>query len=263
MISLTECRPRVAMYTKQNVGIIYYINLDHRIDRRSFMEAQLKQNGLPYKRFSAIEPDVESLISTEGTYHEFYRRATPRFKSYVSDKRLHKRAIGVFGCYISHFMIHKQMVDKNIGDYMIIEDDCSVSPEALSILFNTLSDGRIADDWDIIRNCSKSTTTVQKFTGSHHESIHGQSAVPHNYHGGTHFSLFRGSSAGKVLDYLRNDVVLAIDAAYSTHMLNVYHGDFGLHTADFGTDIPKLRAESFRWDRRLARFLRKRLRCQQ
>jgi len=224
---------------------IIYINMERRDDRRQFMEKQLRGLGIDYERFSAVEPSIGGLVSPDGNHHEFFRRAIPRFKSYAENPKLYKRAIGVFGAYISHRRIHQRMAAEQLGNYIILEDDCRVTPESLSKVLSKLDDGSIPSDWDIVRSCWESTGLVEKFQGSSHESCYASEAKAHGIFGGAHFSLFRKESTQRILKYLDDDFVLAIDAAYSTHRLNVYHSNFGISIAPMGTDIPKLSIDPF------------------
>jgi len=76
---------------------IVYINLDHRVDRREHMEAQLQKYGLVAERFSAI--------------------ANPGF--------------GIWGCGQSHMAVLKMAQSRGWHQVWILEDDFEfeISPE--------------------------------------------------------------------------------------------------------------------------------------
>lgn len=219
---------------------IYFINLESRKDRCAFINSYLGKFDIEFERFEGIRPTISSLIDRGGEYHEFYLRATERFRSYANNRKLYPRAIGVFGCYISHYLIHEKALSEGHGDYVILEDDCRIAPNSFDRVEQALATGDIGKDWDIIRDCCHSNDKVCKFTSSHQESFHSTHESSHRVFGGSRFSIFKGSSSKQLLDYLRSDRLLAIDAAYSTHMMNVYHGSFGVTIENLGTDIPKI-----------------------
>lgn len=224
---------------------VFFINLALRTDRNEFMSSYLGEMGLPYERFDAVCPTIDSLVSPHGMHHNFYERATDRFKSYAANPSLHRRATGVFGCYISHYRIHEFAIENDIGNYIILEDDCQIQNSTLDKISAALQNGEIDADWDIIRSCWESSSRIEKFTASHHESDYSD-GDGHSYFGGTHFSLFKGRSARKIFEHLANDRLLSIDAAYSTDNLNVYHSLFDVSIADLGTDIPKTEVPGWR-----------------
>jgi len=219
---------------------IYFINLPNRKDRCDFMNSYLGKFDIEYERFEGIRPTISSLINRDGEYQEFYLRATERFRTYANNEKTYPRALGVFGVYISHYLIHERAHSESHGDYVILEDDCRLAPETFKKVEQALNSGAIGKDWDIIRDCWHSTDEVCKFATSHQESLHSTLESSNSVFGGAHFSIFKGTSTIKLLDYLRGDRLLAIDAAYSTNMMNVYHGNFGATIYNLGTDIPKI-----------------------
>ena len=75
-------------YSEKKIDHIFYINLDHRVDRKEKMEEQLKQLDIPYSRFSAI-------------YH----------------------SNGAVGCSQSHLEVLKLAKQMNYENVLILEDD--------------------------------------------------------------------------------------------------------------------------------------------
>jgi glycosyl transferase family 25 len=73
----------------QNIDKIYYINLNHRTDRRDNIERELNEFGLKYERFEAIE--------------------TP--------------GVGIYGCGLSHLAVLKLAKANNYKNVLIMEDD--------------------------------------------------------------------------------------------------------------------------------------------
>ena len=70
------------------IPMIFYINLDHRTDRKEALEKELVEFGLPYERFSAIK-------------HDF----------------------GAVGCSKSHLAVLKLAKQRNYPRVLILEDD--------------------------------------------------------------------------------------------------------------------------------------------
>ena len=223
---------------------IFYINLDTRTDRRTFMERQLSDAGVQYARFSAIKPTFESLVSREGEFHSFFQRGCPNYKKIARKRENAARLTSYFGVYLSHYRLHQMMADNPERDYVILEDDCVFERENLDAVLAQVENGRIPSDWDIIRDCWGSTKAVETFDRSHSTSKFSGLRRHHNHYGGAHFSLVRAQSARRLLDFLDEEYIFIIDAIYSTHKLNVYHSRFGFHPADMGTDVPKMPPKS-------------------
>ena len=104
---------------------VFYINLKKRKDRKDHMEEMLSNLNLDYHRFEAIRPSIGEIKF--GKYKKFYEKSCPRFKDFVNTEVSHGRAIGVFGCYISHYMIHTSQVGIE-EPYIILEDDADAIP---------------------------------------------------------------------------------------------------------------------------------------
>ncbi|MAT87085.1 MAG: hypothetical protein CL532_00835 [Aestuariivita sp.] len=216
---------------------VYYINLDYRPDRKENMELTLPILGLPVTRFEAIRPTQPDIVT--GKYKEYYARSIGRIRNYLHDEKTYGRAYGIFGVYLSQLEIHKSRIGKE-GDYIIIEDDAIISPEtaaALSHLVNCMP-----SDWDMLRNIWSDEADVSmdlhKFIHCHQESRFADK-YSHGRYGGAHFSVCKGSSAERIVNYLNEDYFYAIDSAYSTNQLHVYHANLGVTIGDYGTDIPK------------------------
>jgi hypothetical protein len=67
--------------------------------------------------------------------------------------------------------------------------------------------------------------------------------VMNTFYGGTHFQIIKVKSIPKILEYLDSDVLLPIDALYSTHIINVYQKkmdiDFGAFDGASGIQASK------------------------
>jgi len=239
---------------------IYYINLKYRENKKIFMEHQLSNIGIPYSRFEAIRPTEES-IKEGGEYHSFYKRN--KFyeskvcvgESYIPNHYYH----GTLGCYLSHYLLLKEIAKSSFSNVLVLEDDCDLSGDkTLTELQNALCNYLIPDDWDIVRSIWSSNKELNKIKHCHPLSLKLKKAhtcdllkdiyqkysynatenpVIHSLYGGTHFQLIKQQSAQKIIDHLDSDVILPIDAMYTTNAINVYHSKFGAGCVDMGSDI--------------------------
>ena len=212
---------------------VFYINLERRKDRKNVMEVMLSDLNLDYERFEAICPTINEIKF--GEFKKLYKKACPRLKKYVNTKCTHKRAVGVFGVYISALKIHESQL-KNPEPYIILEDDVKITEKTILQIKRFISDAKYKD-WDIIRSIWTSNNKINKIHTVHPESKFSKQYKTHMLFGGAHFSVFR--SARKIVDYMSSENVTAIDAVYSTSLLNVYHSKFNVTLRSLGTDIPK------------------------
>ena len=239
---------------------IYYINLEARKNKKLFMEHQLSHIGIPYSRFEAIRPTEDS-IKKGGEYHSFHKRN--RFdkakicmgESYIPSNYHY----GTLGCYLSHYFLLKEIAKSSFSNVLVLEDDCDLSNgNALTELQNAFYDYIIPDDWDIVRSVWSSKKELNKINYCHPLSrkfkkshvcnlisdindkyLNNPKTNPtiHSLYGGTHFQLINQQSAQKIIDYLDSDIILPIDAMYTTDAVNVYHAKFGVRPVYMGSDI--------------------------
>lgn len=242
------------------INKIVYINLDSRQDRREWLEKQLERIDIPYERFSAIAPTLESITNEDGKYHDFYNR--------LAIKGMSTRwQIGTIGCYLSHLSIHMMALEKQFGNYIILEDDCRISQKSIDTLQTYIKNGMITDDWDMIRSTWFSHSSevfkydycppMSKFYNeASEENLKNRADYIHDKYGewinpkkvtnrlnvalcgGTHFQLIKNSSTPKIIKYLNEDHVFPIDTSYTTNALNVYDSQFGIKpNGSFISDI--------------------------
>ena len=197
------------------------------------MKDMLSSLNVDYERFDAIRPVIDDIKF--GKYKKLYERATPRLQKYADTESMHLRAVGIFGCYLSHLKVHESQIG-NLEPYIILEDDILVTKETFQKLNEIIPK---LESWDILRSIWESRCSISKIQGVHHESIYSKMDRPtHKLDGGTHFSVFR--NAQNILDYLYEENVFNIDGVYSTCKLNVYHQKLSVGLCPLGTDIPKL-----------------------
>ncbi len=130
-------------------GGVFYINLDHRTDRREQIEDELNKLGLKYERFPAI-----------------------------------KHHYGNVGCGLSHLAILKIAKERNLKNVLIIEDDFQVivEPAVFWSEMNKFFDSKIEFDMllpsynmyksapfnDIVRKVLDSQTTSSYIINNHY-----------------------------------------------------------------------------------------------
>lgn len=229
--------------TTQVITKIIYINLSHRKDRRDLMEGQLSKLDIPYERFCAIQPTTESL-NIGGKYNSFYVRSkSPKQMQYNSPHmRLAStpsRAVGEFGCYLSHYFIHKKAHEEMWANYLILEDDCKLNAGWLELVNEYVGEGKVPNDWDMIRSLrgELSTKKVERFDSCNRQSKFSTNKIHNTISGGTHFQICKGKSSQKIVNHLESDYVYNIDSVYSTNKLNVYYSKFNVEQGSLGSDI--------------------------
>lgn len=114
--------------------IVYYINLDTRLDRLESINKQLFNNKIIATRFSAICP--------------------------TSSDQKTKINAGEIGCLMSHLKIMQDVVDKNYSVACILEDDI-VFKEFFSILFSRFIEN-IPSNWDMLYLCGNNFCGLNK-----------------------------------------------------------------------------------------------------
>lgn len=92
---------------------IYYINLDHRTDRRDYMEAQFRTIGLSAERISASTPaDIAAADLAPVTFEDARRGLAPT----------------EIATSISHQRAWRRMLGDGETQALVLEDDCELSP---------------------------------------------------------------------------------------------------------------------------------------
>jgi glycosyl transferase family 25 len=98
-----------------NITNIFYINLEHRTDRKKHVELELTKIGLIGKRFNAIKMDK-----------------------------------GAIGCSMSHLKILQEAIKNNLDHILIVEDDITfLDPQLFKTQINKFLELH-NNDWDVI-----------------------------------------------------------------------------------------------------------------
>lgn len=129
---------------------IYVINLDQRPDRRMYMDALLKKQGLNYRRIPAIYGkkfyNITDVCASEGY---------PDLTCIGSDDRTGHLAHAA--CYLSHLKCLKLASESIYGKILILEDDAKFIIDDYGKVLKTIADENADFIW---LNASKDETEV-------------------------------------------------------------------------------------------------------
>lgn len=115
---------------------IHLINLDRAPVRWVAVSARLKQAGLAFERFPAI--DAQGL--SEGEMHAATGGAAARFKRPMSP--------GEIACYLSHIAVWQRIAGGSAPAGIVLEDDVEVGEGASAFLAELTE---IPPDWDMLK----------------------------------------------------------------------------------------------------------------
>ena len=113
-----------------DLDMIYYINLDRRMDRNNHMLEQFKKHNIPsnlIKRFTAIDADTYEFKDTELA---LFKNADFMNKPYAKK---------IMGNQLSHLSIYKDMLSKNYKRILILQDDVVFRDGFISHFNNVLN----------------------------------------------------------------------------------------------------------------------------
>lgn len=114
-----QLTPHAGRYRGPRYLRVFYINLDHRTDRRDYMEAQFEALGLRAERFRAATPaDVTAADLAPVTAEEARRCLTPT----------------EIATSVSHQRVWRRMIEDGHGHALVLEDDCELSPQIPAFL---------------------------------------------------------------------------------------------------------------------------------
>ena len=124
------------MHTLKNYNILY-INLDHRKDRKKYIESQLRSMNL-MKRKNYITKRISGVLGTEIDINhiqlakEFNVRPEQMKESFWLSRKNFKtmsnnknKVLGRVGCFLAHLRALRYAIKKKLNNVIILEDDCS------------------------------------------------------------------------------------------------------------------------------------------
>lgn len=116
---------------------VYLINLDQDADRLKHVDTQLKQLGIPYERFAAIngqKVDIEELSKDNMLKRQALKAA--HFNR------------GSLGCYLSHVAVYQKILQDGHQRVLILEDDIDIISDFKNALVAAYP--RMPANWDLL-----------------------------------------------------------------------------------------------------------------
>ncbi|XP_078686961.1 procollagen galactosyltransferase 1-A-like isoform X1 [Branchiostoma floridae x Branchiostoma belcheri] len=130
--------------TKMGFDEIYVINLKRRPERRKRMVHTLKEIGLDFKLMEA----VDGLTLNASVLKKMGVTVLPEYKDPWADRSM---TMGEIGCFLSHYKIWEEMVEKNLDWVLVFEDDIRFEPFFKRRMYKMLNEiEEIRLDWDLI-----------------------------------------------------------------------------------------------------------------
>ena len=114
----------------------YVINLDRSPDRLTYMDDQLRELGIGYERFPAVDRDRIDASVPEFDASGYARCHGRRFHS------------GEVACYLSHVGALRAFLRTDAKYALILEDDARLSPDLMTIIEAAMAR---PDEWDLLR----------------------------------------------------------------------------------------------------------------
>jgi len=142
MISMGADKPCARSWSQRGVLRTYVINLDRAPDRLAYMDAQLRELGIGYERFQAVDR-----YEIDASVPEFDASGYAR----LHGRRFHS---GEVACYLSHVGVLRAFLRTDASHALILEDDARLSPDLMTILEAAMAR---TEEWDILRLSSVNT----------------------------------------------------------------------------------------------------------
>ncbi|XP_055516084.1 procollagen galactosyltransferase 1 isoform X1 [Leucoraja erinacea] len=129
---------------KMDFDEVYLINLKRRPDRRERMMQALYEQEINYKIIDAVDGSAFN----SSTLNEMGISMLPGYFDPYSGRTLTK---GEIGCFLSHYSIWKEVVDRKLNKAVVFEDDVRFEGHFKRKLTRLLSDIEdVALEWDLI-----------------------------------------------------------------------------------------------------------------
>lgn len=240
-------------FNNSGIDYIFYINLDKDLKKMELMENSLESLDIPFQRFSAIKPERQD-VCPKAKYESLFKSSKflecRDYFGEISDHlNLDQYQLGTLGCYLSHIQLLEDILEMedHPDTVLILEDDCMLTQENLREITKTLEN--LPLDWDVLRSTWNAPHELEKIEHSHplsneygiHMQKHAFRRIKNfsmnnpllcpfveTFYGGTHFLLIKFSSIENILNHIKEEVVLPIDALYNTAKLNVYNKKMGI-----------------------------------
>ena len=132
---------------KRGFDEIYMINLERRTDRRMKMEVGMRELGLEYKYFPAVDGRTLSPEKVK----ELGIVPMTEFRDPFFERPI---TMGEIGCFLSHYNIWVEMIEKGMDMIMVLEDDVRFEDNFNQRLDEVMKEARglikKGVEWDLI-----------------------------------------------------------------------------------------------------------------
>lgn len=129
--------------SKLSFSEIYMINLKRRTERRVKMEATLRELGLDYVPFEAV--DGKTL-----TDEVLLQKGITLLPEYTDPYHKRPMTMGEIGCFLSHYTIWERMVLEHQEEVLVLEDDIRFEPFFVERASEMMREAREIGGWDLI-----------------------------------------------------------------------------------------------------------------
>lgn len=133
--------------TKRGFDEVYMINLVRRPDRRKKMELSAQELGLEFKYW----PAVDGLTFTTDKLKEMGIAAMTEFRDPFLERPI---TFGEIGCFLSHYNIWLEMMEKGLDMVMVLEDDVRFESDFNEKLEEVMQEARTlleqGVEWDLM-----------------------------------------------------------------------------------------------------------------
>jgi glycosyl transferase family 25 len=123
-----------AQLSPASITSTFYINRDCEEGRRAFIEFYLREAGIDAERIVAVEG-----LDVPGSLVQFF---------FDDDTQCSRLSPAEVGCYASHFMAARIVVERGLEHALILEDDAEFSPNLAQSLKGILA--QLPADWDLV-----------------------------------------------------------------------------------------------------------------
>ena len=214
----------------------FVINMTKNRDRMVNFNAQYKRSDLAARPCIRIEA-----INGAAMGEKMREYVTPKVwmgMNYLNQMKVRladgQLTPGMIGCYLSHYLIFKQIVDDQLPYAVIFEDDANIHPRIYSKKIQSIveEDGTFPLDWDVIllgHWCKKCVPVTNDYTNV-------------QYFWGTHGYMVSQQGAQKLINLRENEISMQIDGFMSYLSQQGQLKVLAIHPsyvvqANFGSDI--------------------------
>jgi GR25 family glycosyltransferase involved in LPS biosynthesis len=214
----------------------FVINMAKNRERMINFDAQYSRSDLAARPYTRIEA-----VNGAAMGDKMREYVTPKVwmgMNYLNQMKVRmgdgQLTPGMIGCYLSHYVIFKQVVEDKLPYAVIFEDDASIHPRIYSKKIQSIvePDGTFPRDWDVIllghwcKSCAPVTPDYSDV----------------KYFWGTHGYMVSQQGAQKLINLRKNEISMQIDGFMSYLSQQGQLKVLAIHPsyvvqANFGSDI--------------------------